>query len=33
MSPNAKKIIGSFGVELYGQALFVPDAKGTTQIN
>ena len=33
MSPNAKKIIKSFGVELYGQALFVPDAKGTNQIH
>ncbi len=25
MSPNARKTIGSFGVELYGQALFAPD--------
>ncbi len=32
MSPNAKKIIGSFGVELYGQSLFVPDAKVTNEI-
>ena len=31
MSPNAKKIIGSFGVELYGQALFVPDAKNALE--
>ena len=32
MSPNTKKTIGSFGVEIYGQALFVPDSQGTLKL-
>jgi tungstate transport system substrate-binding protein len=28
LNPDTQKVVGSFGKDKYGQALFFPDAKG-----